>query len=377
MVAVVEPWLARLRGVTLSRLRGPVARKHTRWWFESKAVDASAYLAPAGPEYKAVDADYVLPARTVAELEDPLRAVGIRVAEDAARDTAAALGRRDDNPFALDTAAIEDAVSDAVEEMMGVARRHADEVRRAILDADASADSLDEVLDRVDEAYRRGGPWILMAGRTLATALRGDTTLRQARALGGTHAQWLSRRDGRVRPTHVRADGQVRALGDPYRVGLFDLRFPADPTDLPRSWPEVAECRCSLLPLPPDPTRRRALDTLAALRAAAPGGNGPGAPGAGETIAGYRPLTGDPEDHQVGTRIPLPAGTPFALSPPGAGALLVAAIPAALIASAEGAAVSLAGAATLEILAVTGEEVAARLVPADDEPPATAPTGSP
>ncbi|MGH3990077.1 MAG: hypothetical protein ACRDTZ_22605, partial [Pseudonocardiaceae bacterium] len=75
--------------------------------------------------------------------------------------------------------------------MLEVNARHARDVRREILHADATAESLDAAIDRVTEATRRGGRWLLLAGRTLATALAGDAALAAARALGVTRTQWL------------------------------------------------------------------------------------------------------------------------------------------------------------------------------------------
>lgn len=259
--AALSTYLDRLRGVTLSRMGGPRARKDTRWWREQRGGVA--------PEVKAVDPGYVLPAKLVDEAADAIRPVALRVAYDEAADTARRLGvsvpdATGDGMFAIDHQALARAVEDAVAEVMNVARHHAAQVREAILRADSSADSLDEVLAQIEEAHRRGGGWVLMAGRTLANALLNDAALTQARALGVTHGQWLSRRDPRVRPTHRIADGQMRALGETYRVGEFALRFPCDPTDLPRSWPEVAGCRCRLLFRPPDADVRRDLRVMRA-----------------------------------------------------------------------------------------------------------------
>lgn len=233
--AVLTNQLARMQGVTLSRMGGPKARKDTRWWKADEPF-----------EVKAVDPTYVVPDKLAAEVEDALRPVALRVAMDAAADTARRLGvdpePGGDNMFALDQGLIAQAVEDAVSQILGVTQRQAQDVRAAILEADKDAEDLDGVLDRIEAAYRRGGNWVLMSGRTLANALVNEAALLQAQALGVTHAQWLSKRDARVRATHRIADGQVRALGDKFRVGLYELRFPGDPAELPGSWEEIANC---------------------------------------------------------------------------------------------------------------------------------------
>ena len=51
---------------------------------------------------------------------------------------------------------------------------------------------------------------------------------------------WLSQADGRVRPTHVEAHGQVRGLDEPFKVGDTTCDEPR----LCADYREAAECRC-------------------------------------------------------------------------------------------------------------------------------------
>lgn len=68
-----------------------------------------------------------------------------------------------------------------------------------------------------------------------------------ARAVADEGAlEWTSRRDSRVRPLHVEADGQVRAVGEKFRIGEFDLSFPGEPVGPPEVW---LGCRCVLAPV--------------------------------------------------------------------------------------------------------------------------------
>ena len=53
---------------------------------------------------------------------------------------------------------------------------------------------------------------------------------------------WLSRRDGRVRPFHVEADGQTVGWSEPFTVcGGVEMLFPGDPVGDPSCW---LNCRC-------------------------------------------------------------------------------------------------------------------------------------
>lgn len=215
-------------------------------------------------EHKDLDATYVVPDKLTDEFARDIRPVMLGIATDAATDTARRLGDHNEQAdlFELHGAQIEQAADDAVQRVLGVADRHIRELRQAVADADTDADSLQDLLDRVEAAHRKGRNWVLMSGRTLANALANDTAYHQALRLGCTHAQWVSRRDDRVRPTHVRADGQVRRMGRKFKVGSFELRFPADPAELPGTWREVAGCRCRLLFRRPGDNARRLFELI-------------------------------------------------------------------------------------------------------------------
>lgn len=376
----LQAYLDRAIGVVRARLKGPKARKGTKWW------------DGAGPvETKALDPGYILPDKVGDELREQLPTAAIHIATEAAKDTASRLASGDEPDLgSFDEGEIADAIEDAVSRLLGVADRHATELRKAILDADKDAEDLDDVFDRIEEAHRRGANWVLMSGRTLANALANDAAYRQALRLGVTHAQWISRRDERVRRTHAHptgADGQVRRLGDKFQVGEFTLRFPGDPTDLPASWGEIANCRCGLLFRKPDKTVKRrlgrvfdaaadsrapgqALDTLrAALRKAAAAPDGPvitpapsgmGLPPVatlvtlGRDIVAYRVLAQE-VDAVPGQVVTTPSALVLALAPAATTATSLAVlIPAgavvAVAAGANGTAVILPEGATLEIM---------------------------
>lgn len=397
----LQVYLDRAIGVVRARLKGPKARKGTRWWdVEHKGVDV-ATLVPV--ETKALDPGYVLPDKVGDELREQLPTAAIHIATDAAKDTASRLASGDEPDLgSFDEGEIADAVEDAVSRLLGVADRHARELREAILTADDEAESLDEVMDRIEEAHRRGANWVLMSGRTLANALANDAAYQQALRLGVTHAQWISRRDERVRRTHAHplgADGQVRRLGDKFQVGEFKLRFPGDPTDLPASWGEIANCRCGLLFRKPDKTTKRrlgrvfdaaadsrapgqALDTLReALRKAAAAPDGPvlipaptgfGLPpvaalvALGRDIVAYRMLA-DTVDAVPGQRVTMPSALVLALAPAAATATTLAVlIPAGAVigvaAGANGTAVILPEGAVLEVMGAGVDGMRAALV---------------
>lgn len=399
MEQAVSGYTDRLAGVVAARMRSPKSRKGTRWW--SDRVKSAQERGVNGPvaltsreqaggattttvETKALDVDHILPERTVTEIADVVRPVGLRIAAEAAGDTAKQLGRPNVGLAAFDQRAIDSAIESVVARMLETNRRHAADIRREITGADATAESLDEAIDRVMEATKRGGRWLLINGRTLATALAGDAALAAASALGCTHTQWISRRDDRVRASHVRADGQVRAVGAAFQVGLFRLRFPGDPLVLPAGAQEVHGCRCFLAPIPPD---RMHTKVVTAARAGTPGaareltrrGNRrratPGGLEAGgdtppdtttpSTVVGYRRLD-DPLDVDPGQRVSWPEPLQLALAPsPVPDQLMLAVtIPAGVAVTAAGGTVTLPAGAALEVAEVIEGRVTAAPVAA-------------
>lgn len=399
LAGVLARHLERALGVVLARAGGPKARRGTKWWTPTPGAPAL--------EVKALDPTYVVPSKINQNLADDVRPVALAIAEQSARDTARRLGDAEDVDV-LDSEEIARAVDEAIRVILGVAERHAREVRKAVLDADADAEDLDDLLERIEQAHRRGGNWVMMAGRTLANALANATAYGEALRRGCTHSQWISRKDGRVRHTHVRADGQVRRMADRFRVGRFDLLHPGDPAHLPESWEEIAGCRCGLLFHRPDQPTRNDLDLLdraiadpsaaregadALNRAVAaadalpdgptitPTPEGFGLPPAAPVVVTDAPLVGfrsftTPPDVVPGQRMRLPDPLVLGLSPDvptggsvplgilvaGSIAALAVLIPAGVAVAVSGDVIALPAGAVLEILATGTDAVRARLV---------------
>lgn len=78
--------------------------------------------------------------------------------------------------------------------------------------------------------------------------------------------QWIATRDGRTRPSHATADGQIVAVGQPFSVAGVAAAYPGDPS-LPAS--ETVQCRCAVAFLTPEEFTAEA-DAWAAAAAAAP-----------------------------------------------------------------------------------------------------------
>ena len=275
MVDAVDAYLTRVAAVVAARLRGPKARKGTRHWTPAQKH------SPAGRETKALDTEHVVPDSLIAEIIDTTRPVALRVARDAAADAATRAGAdvpdvsaNADGMFAVDEELLADLVDEVLEDLLGDAARYAEGLRKAILTGEDDGLDIDGLLDRVEQAATRGGKWLRLNARTIGTALAGKAALEQARALGVTYTQWISRRDGNVRKSHVIADGQVRLVGEKFKVGRHRLEYPGDPSGLPGTAEEVHNCRCSLLLGESGGDDAAALTTISAAAEDGPGAAG-------------------------------------------------------------------------------------------------------
>lgn len=83
--------------------------------------------------------------------------------------------------------------------------------------------------------------------RTAYTAIFGRQMQRQLERYGYLEKKWISRKDDRVRHTHVLADGQSVSIYGVFTVGGFPLKYPGDPMGPPQ---EVINCRCCVVGVP-------------------------------------------------------------------------------------------------------------------------------
>lgn len=378
----------------LARLRGPKVRKGTRFWSEKSvgsAVGGDLQTGDGAParEVKAIDPGYALPDSLIAESVDILRPAAETVARDAATDAADRIVGGTSAPggmFAVDDNLLADLIDEALEDLLGGVERYAAELRHAVVDGDHDGMSLDDLVQTVEGAAERGGNWLRLNARTVATGLAGKAQLEQARALGVTHTQWISRRDDRVRAAHVVADGQVRPIGEPFAVGGFELEYPGDPTGLPATASQVHGCRCGLLLAAADDDLFAALTEIAAsaltdlsdepppgvdplLDAADTAALGVLAGGAAEfaapeNVTGWRLLDTAP-DVTPGQHLALPAGTLLGLVAPDnlTAQTLAVLVPAGTLVRSDGGTVMLVAATEVQVLAAGQGGIQSRVAP--------------
>lgn len=104
-----------------------------------------------------------------------------------------------------------------------------------------------DIVDTVQEFYPQE---FAARGRTTAQTLTTNSFESGQQLLfeeaGIKTERWVSQRDGKVRPTHVNADGQEIKVSDTFQVGNSKLRYPGDPTGESK---EVIGCRCTVFPV--------------------------------------------------------------------------------------------------------------------------------
>lgn len=80
--------------------------------------------------------------------------------------------------------------------------------------------------------------------RTAYTKIFGRQMQRQLERYGFPYKRWVSRKDDRVRPTHIHANGQIVPINGTFEVGVAQLRYPGDALG---PVGETINCRCSVI----------------------------------------------------------------------------------------------------------------------------------
>jgi SPP1 gp7 family putative phage head morphogenesis protein len=126
-------------------------------------------------------------------------------------------------------------------------------IRQALADGALEGESIPELADRVQHVFD-------VATDSRATTIARTETISayngSASAVAASYGQdvvggqeWISTVDGRTRPEHAGADGQVVPIGQAFDVGGESMAYPGDPNG---SSANVVNCRCTVAFLTPD-----------------------------------------------------------------------------------------------------------------------------
>lgn len=243
----------RMTGVVAARLRSQKSRKGTRHWEPEFAVDTRL-------GEKALDSEKIVDVeRWQTESREALEAYLGDLVQEAAALLILDLGLDPDGPEAkaLSRRLANLVPAKALPQVLAVAQRvlrlvEVSAERRAALFADLISEkegeglSLSDIVDAVKALGAKGEDWAkgLALHVTTAAVEGARDAIVEHYADPDIIRRWRSQRDGRVRPTHVKADGQEQLIGEPFEVGTALLRYPGDP-DAPMH--ETANCRCYIV----------------------------------------------------------------------------------------------------------------------------------
>lgn len=230
----LQMWVARHLQVWTQRLRSPKIRRGTVLW------------DPEGPDdsrvgTKDVDVDRVTDReRWIGEITSTLRSILEPVTFDAIRDISSDLDiPLTETPSRLLAASAVEGALIGVEASAGRWIDDANGFIRVGLSAATSPGDLENIIESLQQFVNtRSGQWIVgLASQTAVAAVEGGRSLAANELTGEARSRivrrWVTRRDERVRPAHVIADGQTRAIGEPFVVNGYELQFPGDPTAPP------------------------------------------------------------------------------------------------------------------------------------------------
>lgn len=124
----------------------------------------------------------------------------------------------------------------------------------SIVEGTNAGESKEQIAERVDsDLFLTGSEWWHTRANVIAqtethrawqAGIMASALYYEPATGPGWVKEWVTDMDGRERPSHRRADGQTRALSEPFLVGGALLRYPGDPAG-PAD--EVINCRCDMI----------------------------------------------------------------------------------------------------------------------------------
>ena len=127
------------------------------------------------------------------------------------------------------------------------ALRQSQKLADTIKEMDEAGASIDDIRKEVSKKIGSRSSWRKGLAVHAATSVM-EGARNRVYARGGKYVKrkWNTVNDERVRPSHRKAEGQVRDATTPFRVGGALLRYPGDPT---APIEETANCRCHVEPV--------------------------------------------------------------------------------------------------------------------------------
>ena len=117
-----------------------------------------------------------------------------------------------------------------------------EEIRDALDEGLVAGESFEKLAARVREKFNEASKTRAMTIAITETSIAFESGRHDAMIQAGAEwKEWLTSGDDRVRDTHVRLDGKIVRMDEPFQVGQFPMMYPCDPNGPPK---EIIRCRC-------------------------------------------------------------------------------------------------------------------------------------
>jgi HK97 family phage portal protein len=156
--------------------------------------------------------------------------------------------------FDLDAPWAQDFITSRANQLAGqVTTTTYESITKALADGAAEGESIPELAARVRHVFDVASTSraTTIARTEVISAYNGSASLSAATLPGDVVAgqEWIATRDGRVRPEHAAADGQMVPMGATFDIGGAAMAYPGDPSGDPGL---TVNCRCTVAFLTPD-----------------------------------------------------------------------------------------------------------------------------
>jgi HK97 family phage portal protein len=229
---------------SVARLKSPAQRKGTRHWEPEYEVDLRVGT-------KALDAASIADEdRWASEAADAVQGILDAAAATAVEALIADLGLPESKALpARILRRMGKAVDEAVRLVADSATKQGRMIADLVNDLDQAGAGTSKIVEALKALAKAQSEWAKgLAVQAVTAALEGarDSVVALLAEDGDLDVMrsWLSRRDGIVRASHAKADGQKQPIGEPFEVGGALLRYPGDPKAPIR---ETANCRCKII----------------------------------------------------------------------------------------------------------------------------------
>lgn len=232
---------------TIARLTGKRGRQALGYGLDGQPLETRAPGDPApNVDPAAVFDDAFWTAQTAEAAAD--------LYDETAVNSLTRLAAQLDISFDLEAPWVRDFIDARANQLAGqVTSTTYDAIRAALIDGVGAGESIDDLAARVRAVFAQADQTraVTIARTEVISAYNGAATMGAAQLPADVVAaqEWIATRDGRVRPEHAAADGQVAPIGSPFQVAGASLGYPGDPSG-PAD--QVIQCRCTVAFLTPD-----------------------------------------------------------------------------------------------------------------------------